>query len=55
MLHHAALILAVAALAGAGFRVASLAAGRGLERAIAAIVLAVAAAVAEAVCSTGIA
>jgi hypothetical protein len=39
--HHAALAVAVAvtALVAAGFRVASLAAPRGLERAVAALVL----------------
>jgi hypothetical protein len=48
ILHHTALALAAVALAGAGFRAASLAAPRGLERAIAAAVLAIAAAVVEA-------
>jgi hypothetical protein len=48
VVHHAALALAVAALVAAGFRVASLAAPTGVERAIAALVLAAAAAVLEA-------
>jgi hypothetical protein len=48
VIHHAALAVAVASLLGAGVRVASLAAPSGLERAIAAVVLAAAAAVVEA-------
>jgi hypothetical protein len=48
VLHHVALALAVLALAQAALRIATLAAPRGLERLIAAVVLGVAIAVAEA-------
>jgi hypothetical protein len=47
VIHHAALAVAVASLLGAGIRVASLAAPSGLERVIAAVVLAAATAVVE--------
>jgi hypothetical protein len=48
ILHHLGLAAALAALAGAGFRVASLLAPHGLERVLAAVALAAAAAVVEA-------
>src|SRR4051794_38474788 len=48
ILHHAALAVAIAALAGAAFRVASPAVASGLQRLLATVVLAAAAAVIEA-------